>query len=104
MKATLARTGLGIAAIALVLAGCSDIEKALNKGGDTPCSEYIKQDADTKRVTITKAVKEYNNTENEPAGTVVDMGILKADLLCGAQLNPDTPIKNADFAGAIIPK
>ncbi|MBF6210605.1 hypothetical protein IU433_02235 [Nocardia puris] len=104
MNATLTRTGLGVAAVALVLAGCTDIERALNKGGDTPCSEYVTQDPDTKRTTITKFVKEQTGDDREPAGTVVDATIISADLLCATQMNADTPIKNADVAGIFMNK
>lgn len=107
MNATLSRTGrcgLGIAAAALVLAGCTDVKVALNKGGDTPCSEYVKQDPDTKRMTITKFVKQQTNSEHEPAGTAVDATMVSVDLLCGAQRNVDTPIKNADVAGIFLNK
>ncbi|MEU7767502.1 hypothetical protein AB0B25_20515 [Nocardia sp. NPDC049190] len=107
MNATLSRTGrtgLGIAAIAMVLAGCTDIERALNRGGDTPCNEYIKQDQDTKRTTITKFVKEQSQNDREPAGTVVDATIVSVDVLCGSQANAQTPIENADVAGIFIKK
>ncbi|WP_406230725.1 hypothetical protein [Nocardia sp. NBC_01009] len=107
MNATLSRTGrtgLGVAAVVLLLAGCSDIERVLNRGGDTPCSEYVKQDQDTKRVTITKSIKEQTKDDHEPAGTVVDATIISVDLLCGSQRNADTPIKKADVAGIFITK
>ncbi|WP_054812480.1 hypothetical protein [Nocardia arizonensis] len=104
MDATMARTGLATVALALLLTGCTDIERALNQGGDTPCSEYVKQDPDTKRVTITKFVKQQTGTESEPAGTVVDATIVTVDLMCGAQRNADTPIKNADVAGIFVAK
>ncbi|MBH0780786.1 hypothetical protein [Nocardia bovistercoris] len=101
---TVTRTGLTLLAAALPLTGCTDIERALNQGGDTPCSEYVKQDADTKRMTITKFVKQQTNTETEPAGTVVDATIVTVDVMCGAQRNFDTPIKNADVAGIFVAK
>ncbi|TQM33092.1 hypothetical protein [Nocardia bhagyanarayanae] len=104
MKATVTRTVLGAAAAALLLAGCTDIERALNKGGDTPCSEYVKQDADTKRMTITKFVKQQTGDEREPAGTAVDATIISVDLLCAGQRNAETPIKNADVAGIFLNK
>ncbi|GAA5092967.1 hypothetical protein [Nocardia iowensis] len=107
MNATLSRTGrtgLGIAAVALVLAGCTDVQRALNRGGDTPCSEYVKQGQDEKRMTITKFVKQQTKDDHEPAGTVVDATMVSVDLLCGAQMNAETPIKNADVAGIFINK
>ncbi|MGV9821815.1 hypothetical protein [Nocardia xishanensis] len=104
MNATVIRTGLGMAAAALLLAGCTDIERALNKGGDTPCSEYVTQDPDTKRTTITKFVKQQTGDDREPAGTVVDATIISVDLLCATQRNTETPIKNADVAGIFLNK
>ncbi|MFQ6395448.1 hypothetical protein ACLMAJ_18520 [Nocardia sp. KC 131] len=107
MNATMSRTGrtgLGVAAVALLLAGCSDVERVLNRGGDTPCSDYVKQDQDTKRVTITKFVKEQTKNDHEPAGTTVDATIISVDLLCGSQRNAQTPIKNADVAGIFVTK
>ncbi|ONM50086.1 hypothetical protein [Nocardia donostiensis] len=107
MNTTIARAGLAVAAAALtalVSSGCTDIERALNKGGDTPCREYIEQDPDTKRTTITKFVKEQTTDDREPAGTTVDATIVAVDMLCGAQANADTPIKNADVAGIFIRK
>ncbi|MFD6163337.1 hypothetical protein ACIA8C_25440 [Nocardia sp. NPDC051321] len=107
MNATLSRTGrtgLGIAAVALMLAGCTDVQRALNRGGDTPCSEYVKQNQDDKRMTITKFVKQQTNDDHEPAGTVVDATMVSVDVLCGGQRNAETPIKNADVAGIFINK
>ncbi|MEV0251450.1 hypothetical protein AB0H76_32990 [Nocardia sp. NPDC050712] len=97
-------TGLAVLGVAVLLAGCTDIQKALNRGGDTPCSEYVTQDQDTKRVTITKFVKQQTTEEREPAGTVVDATLISVDLLCGAQRNAETPIKNADVAGIFLNK
>ncbi|MFI6362449.1 hypothetical protein ACIBG0_06830 [Nocardia sp. NPDC050630] len=104
MNATLLRTGLGVAAIAALLAGCTDIERALNQGGDTTCRDYVKQDQDGKRTTITKFIKQQTKDDHEPAGTAVDATMIQVDLLCGAQVNQDTPIKKADIAGIFLNK
>ena len=109
MLGTVGRTGLmavGAMAFAVVAStsGCSDVERALNRGGDTPCGEYVTQDADTKRLTITKFVKERDNLSTEPSGTAVDLTIMAVDVLCSGQRNADTPIKNADVAGMIVNK
>ncbi|MGY4103219.1 hypothetical protein ACW2Q0_27210 [Nocardia sp. R16R-3T] len=97
-------TGLGVAAVAALLAGCSDVERALNQGGDTACRDYVKQDQDTKRTTITKFIKQQTNNDHEPAGTAVDATMIQVDLLCGAQVNQDTAIKKADIAGIFLNK
>ncbi|WP_024805069.1 hypothetical protein [Nocardia sp. BMG51109] len=94
----------GFAVATALLSGCGDVEKALNKGGDTPCGDYVKQDQDTKRTTVTKFVKEQTGTENEPSGTQVDLTIAAVEFLCGNQRNADTPIENADVAGIFFNK
>ncbi|MBJ8340765.1 hypothetical protein JGU71_17880 [Antrihabitans sp. YC3-6] len=95
---------IGFFALSAVFAGgCSDVEEAVNKGGDTPCSDYLEDDADDRRVTVTKFLKEDGNG-NEPAGTAVDAAIIAIDLLCSAQQNADTPIKDADLTGILTPK
>ncbi|MEU4595702.1 MULTISPECIES: hypothetical protein [Nocardia] len=95
---------VGLAVLAALVTGCSDVERLLNQGGDTPCRDYINQEPDTKRITITKAIKEQTGNDNEPAGTVVDAMIVQVDLLCAGQRNIDTPIKNADIAGLFLNK
>lgn len=103
-RATLARVGIALAAVTLLLTGCSDIQRALNQGGDTTCRDYVKQDQDGKRMTITKFIKQQTNDDHEPAGTAVDATMIQVDLLCGVQVNQDTPIKKADIAGIFINK
>ncbi|MFC4128519.1 hypothetical protein [Nocardia rhizosphaerae] len=94
----------GIAALAVLASGCAEVERALNQGGDTTCRDYVNQEPDTKRITITKAIKERAGTDNEPSGTLVDSMIVQVDLLCAGQRNIDTPIKNADIAGLFLNK
>ncbi|NNH69117.1 hypothetical protein HLB23_04395 [Nocardia uniformis] len=95
---------VAVAAGATLLSGCSDVERALNKGGDTKCSEYLAQDVDTQRVTVTKFIKQQTTTENEPTGTSVDFTMAAVQALCSVQNNAETPIKNADIAGIFINK
>lgn len=64
----------------------------------------MQQDPDTKRMTVTKFIKQLNNIDHEPAGTAVDATIIQVDLLCSFQRNAETPIKNADVAGIFINK
>ena len=101
------RTGavaVGVAVLAALASGCTEVEWVLNQGGDTSCRDYVNQEPDTKRITITKAIKQRNGTDNEPAGTLVDSMIVQVDLLCAGQRNIDTPIKNADIAGLFLNK
>ncbi len=96
-------TAVAAAALTVtLLTGCSDVEKALNKGGDTKCSDYLIQNADTQRVTITKFIKQQSGTENEPSGTQVDLSMAAVQALCQVQNNKDTPIKNANLAGILF--
>lgn len=90
-------------AAALGLSACSQAEEAVNRGGDTHCNDYIGQDKDKQRVTVTKYLKEKNNG-NEPAGNEVDAAMTAIDLLCRVQSNASVPIKNADLAGILTPK
>lgn len=101
------RTGtvtMGVAVLAALVSGCTDVERILNQGGETPCRDYVNQEPDTKRVTITKAIKQQSGNDSEPAGTLVDSMIVQVDLLCAGQRNIDTPIKNADIAGLFLNK
>lgn len=93
-----------IAAGLLLCAGCTDVQRALNKGGDTRCSDYVQQSSDNKRITITKYVKQRTNDEHEPAGTLVDATLVAVNFLCQNQRNADTPIKNADLTGIFLTK
>ncbi|ATL67844.1 hypothetical protein [Nocardia terpenica] len=94
----------GSAVAAVLLSGCTDVQRALNKGGDTPCSDYVKQDQDTQRMTITKFVKQQSGNDHEPAGTVVDATMAAVGFLCSNQRNAATPIRNADVAGIFLNK
>lgn len=94
---------LGIIAAALSAAGCSEVETTLNKGGDTSCADYLKQDAHTQRVTVTKFLKQRNGTNDDPAGTAVDLTMSAVAGLCSVQANRDTAIKNASLIGIFGP-
>ncbi|WP_227982359.1 hypothetical protein [Nocardia spumae] len=102
IRTALLGTVVAAALSAGLLTGCSDVERALNQGGDTPCKDYVKQDVDTKRVTITKFVKQQSGSDHEPAGTAVDASMAAADFLCANQRNSDTPIKNANLTGILF--
>ncbi|MBL1074141.1 hypothetical protein JK358_07005 [Nocardia sp. 2] len=92
-------------AVALaLLPGCDKAEEIVNKGGDTPCSEFIQQDSEKQRVTVRKFLEQEQNTTTEPAADTVDAAILTIRLMCEAQANPETPIKEADLTGILVPK
>ncbi|MFC6010432.1 hypothetical protein [Nocardia lasii] len=96
-------TGMILAVVGGVV-GCGEVEKAVNRGGDTKCSEYTKQDADKKDTTVTKYLEEDGGENNPPNQNTIDLAVAAIDLMCGAQANPDTPIRDADLAGIVAPK
>ncbi|WP_067710174.1 hypothetical protein [Nocardia yamanashiensis] len=92
-----------LVAAALVLTGCDKAEEVVNKGGDTPCNEFIAQDHDKQQVTVRKYLQ--NDTQLEtPSPETVDGAITAIDLMCRAQSNAQTPIRNADLTGILVPK
>ncbi|MFD3701960.1 hypothetical protein ACFWUP_02315 [Nocardia sp. NPDC058658] len=105
---TLRRSAVAVAitaaAIAVLGTGCDQVEKAVNKGGDTPCSEYTAQNSDDRRVTVTKFLEQEQGGDAKPDPNTVDMSVAAIDLMCSAQANPDTPIREADLTGVLVPK
>ncbi|MET7771928.1 hypothetical protein [Nocardia sp. NPDC005366] len=97
---------LAIAAVAVALSvtGCDEAEKAVNKGGDTPCSEFVAQDQDKRRVTVTKFLEQESSGDEAPSQQAVDASLAAIQLMCSAQANPDTPIREADLTGILVPK
>ncbi|MEU0544911.1 hypothetical protein [Nocardia sp. NPDC005978] len=87
-----------------VLSGCTEVERALNQGGDTKCSEYLSQQPDSQRITVTKFIKQQTGNDNEPTGTSVDFTMSTVQALCQVQANSETPIKKADIAGIFMNK
>lgn len=97
-------TVLTAAAITLLGTGCDQVEKAINKGGDTPCSEYTAQSSDDRRTTVTKFLEQERGDDAKPDASQIDLSVAAIDLMCGAQANPDTPIREADLTGVLVPK
>ncbi len=101
-RGTISAAAMLIAAT-LALGACDKAEEVVNKGGDTPCNEFIAQDHDKQQVTVRKYLE--NDTQAEtPAPETVDGAITAIDLMCRAQSNAETPIRNADLTGILIPK
>ncbi|MBH0780409.1 hypothetical protein [Nocardia bovistercoris] len=94
---------VGVAALAVLATGCDEAEKAINKGGDTPCSDYLGQSPDDRRVTVTKFL-EQDRTGSEPSAQTVDGSMAAIQVMCAAQANPETPIREADLTGIVIPR
>ncbi|GAB2661231.1 hypothetical protein [Nocardia goodfellowii] len=93
----------GLIAAGLFAAGCDEAEKAVNKGGDTPCSEFTAQDKDKQRTTVAKFLEQEQGGD-VPNDQSVDRSLTAIELMCSAQANPDTPIRNADLTGILVPK
>ncbi|MFI9503948.1 hypothetical protein [Nocardia sp. NPDC052566] len=95
---------LALAAAALWLGGCSEAEKAVNPGGDTKCTDFVRQDADKQRVTVAKFLEQESGDRPTPDARTVDAAVASIQLMCSAQANPETPIKKADLTGILVPK
>lgn len=90
---------------AMLTTGCDQAKEAVNKGGETPCSEFVAQDSDKQHVTVRKYLQNDTKlTTSTPNSDTVDGAITAITLMCRAQANPDTPIKNADLTGVLVPK
>ncbi|MEU4341988.1 hypothetical protein AB0H00_12075 [Nocardia sp. NPDC023852] len=86
--------------------GCGDeAKKAVNRGGDTKCSEFVAQDADKQRITVTKFLEQERSGNAPPSeDRTIDAAVAAIELMCSAQANPDTPIRKADLSGVLVPK
>lgn len=51
------------AAAALALGGCSTVEKAINKGGDTSCQDFNSEGDEKQRSAVSKMLKDKNGHE-----------------------------------------
>ncbi|WP_216892441.1 hypothetical protein [Nocardia alni] len=94
---------LGVA-LSVVVAGCEKTQEITNKGGDTPCSEFTKQDDNTQHITVRKYLQQDDKTTSTPDDQTVERAISAIGLMCKVQANPDTPIRNADLSGILVPK
>ncbi|WP_245677242.1 hypothetical protein [Nocardia acidivorans] len=90
--------------VGTLVSGCEQAKEAVNKGGDTPCSEFTAQDKDKQRVTVRKYLENDTKVTPTPDANGVDAAIAAIGLMCQAQANPDTPIRNADLTGILVPK
>ncbi|WP_405497157.1 hypothetical protein [Nocardia sp. NBC_00511] len=100
-KVTLAATAVLTAAL---ISGCEQAKEAVNRGGDTPCSDFTSQDQAKQRVTVRKYLSQDSKVSGTPQPDTVDGSITAIELMCKAQANPDTPIRDADLTGILVPK
>ncbi|MEV6768843.1 hypothetical protein AB0N05_09480 [Nocardia sp. NPDC051030] len=102
------RYRIGVLAAALCaplfLGACDTAKEAVNKGGSTPCSEFTAQDRDKQRITVRKYLEQDTKVTTSPSPDTVDASIGAITLMCKAQANQDTPIRDADLTGVLVPK
>ncbi|WP_280248925.1 hypothetical protein [Nocardia abscessus] len=100
------RMGIAVlAALAVCAGGCGDEpEKIVNKGGDTPCNEYVAQDPDKQRITTEKFLEQEREGDGTPDARTVDAAIEAIKQMWAAQANTDTPLRNADLTGIFVTK
>ncbi|MET9213276.1 MULTISPECIES: hypothetical protein [unclassified Nocardia] len=79
-------------------AGCADIDRALNRGGDTTCRDYLDQNADTQRTTIEKFIKERRGSDENLTDGTIEVARGGVTMLCSLPANADTPIEDATFS------
>ncbi|MFF0633646.1 hypothetical protein ACFYTS_14220 [Nocardia sp. NPDC004151] len=93
------------AALLIPLAGaCDQAKEVVNKGGSTPCSEFTQQDQAKQRITVRKYLEQDTKATSSAAPDTVDASIAAITVMCEAQRNPDTPIRDADLTGILVPK
>ncbi|SUD49079.1 Uncharacterised protein [Nocardia otitidiscaviarum] len=62
------------------------------------------QDGEKQRVTVRKFLEQEQSSTTEPSADTVDAATVSIKLMCQAQANPETPIKEADLTGIFVPK
>ncbi|GFG70378.1 hypothetical protein [Mycolicibacter senuensis] len=65
MKTWTLAAGALLAGATLLLGGCSEVSKVINKGGDTTCQEFNSHDDEKQRSEVSKMLKDKNG--NEPS-------------------------------------
>ncbi|WP_446225912.1 hypothetical protein ACTWPB_13070 [Nocardia sp. IBHARD005] len=89
-------------AVAITTTGCADLERALNRGGDTLCHDYLDQNADDQRMTITKFIQERRNNDGDLPPATIDVARGGVNMLCSIPSNADVPIEDATLKGLEI--
>ncbi|MFD4440966.1 hypothetical protein ACFWPK_14475 [Nocardia sp. NPDC058519] len=89
-------------AVAITTTSCGDLERALNRGGATPCRDYLDQDADDQRLTITKFIQDRRNNNEDLTPATIDVARGGVNMLCSIPSNADVPIEDATLKGIEI--
>lgn len=79
-------------------AGCADIDRVLNRGGDTTCGDYLEQDADTQRVTVRKFIQERRGGDGELGDGPIEVARGGLTMLCSLPANTEVSIEDATFS------
>lgn len=89
MKRTVA-TVIGVAA--LLLSGCSP-SQVINTGGDTKCSDFVKQDENKQNSEVSKMLKDKSGAE--PNNLEISATRMSAATWCQTLGTPDSKISEA---------
>jgi acid stress chaperone HdeA len=89
MKRTVA-TAIGVAA--LLLSGCSP-SQVINTGGDTKCSDFVKQDENKQNSEVSKMLKDKSGAE--PNNLEISATRMSAATWCQTLGTPDSKISEA---------
>lgn len=89
MKRTVAAA---IAVAALLISGCSP-SQVINTGGDTKCSDFVKQDENKQNSEISKMLKDKSGAE--PNNLEITTTRMSAATWCGTLGTPDSKISEA---------
>lgn len=94
---------VAVTAAVLALAGCDKAEDVVNRGGDTPCNEFVAQDRDKQEMTVRKYLQKDTELAT-PSSQDIAGAISVIDPMCRAQSDTETPIRNADLSGILPPR
>lgn len=89
MKRTVATA---IAVAALLLSGCSP-SQVINTGGDTKCSDFVKQDENKQNSEVSKMLKDKSGAE--PNNLEITATRMSAATWCQTLGTPDSKISEA---------
>jgi acid stress chaperone HdeA len=89
MKRTVATA---IAVTALLLSGCSP-SQVINTGGDTKCSDFVKQDENKQNSEVSKMLKDKSGAE--PNNLEISATRMSAATWCQTLGTPDSKISEA---------
>jgi acid stress chaperone HdeA len=84
--------GTAVAVAALLLSGCS-ASQVINTGGDTKCSDFIKQDENKQNTEVSKMLQDKSGAQ--PNNMEITATRLSAATYCQTIGTPDSKISEA---------